>query len=171
MFRLSTSRLIVLLAILLFAAFYSVPFISIRGVVPDVLVLFVVFYCFRISWKTAPWVGVGVGFLKDMFSTHAFGLEMFALGWTSLLASLVIGQIEREDGFLLMLTAFFFTFIYNVIFVLALSYLRAEPLLISHHFWKITGASFYNMLFCPVLFFLFEMFAVEKSLQLENLFR
>lgn len=63
---------------LIFFQLFFVPLISFRFIVPDLLVIFLVFYSLRYGRVFGSWIGFTVGFLFDLVSGGIIGISMFA---------------------------------------------------------------------------------------------
>jgi len=104
------------LTLLAFAAnLYMAPWIAIGNIKPDLVLLLMLFYFFRVNWKRAPLIAVFLGLFRDVFSTRLFGVETLALGLATWITSAFVGKFEREDPLLMIPIAWIFCVLYEII--------------------------------------------------------
>jgi len=122
----------------------------------------VIFYSFRVSWKQAPLVAIGVGILKDILSLRMFGIETFALVSAGILASFVMGVVEREESVILMTGAFLYSLFYEWVCAAEYAFISRSFAVFSEQavcgFWN----SLYTVLFLPLIFPVFERIAAGR---------
>lgn len=162
MLRLSTAKLVLIVTLTFFISLYLVPFIAIRGCRPDLLLLFVIFYSFRVSWKQAPFVALGIGVLKDLLSLRMFGIETFALVAAGVLASFVMGVVEREESVILMTGAFLYSLFYEWVCAAEYAFVCRSFSVFSEQAVRGVWNSLYTMLLLPLLFSFFERIAAGR---------
>lgn len=148
-----------LVFLVFFLSLYLLPFFAVRGVKPDLGVLLVLFYAFRVDHKKAPLFSFGVGFLKDLFSTRFFGIEIFSLGFVTLLLSYVLGKVEREEPINLVVSTALFSVLYEILACASYIFLNGDyslwPEFVIMSLWR----SLYTVAVFPAFFILFQSIA------------
>ncbi|HNV85839.1 MAG TPA: rod shape-determining protein MreD [Candidatus Omnitrophota bacterium] len=138
------------------ASLYLFPSFAIGGIKPDFLLLFLIFYSFRISWKQAPLVAFLIGIIKDVFSVRVFGLETFSLVSSGFLARYLMGKIEREDFLILVSGGFVYAMFYESVCAAEYAFLERSFAVFSAQLVRGFWSALYTVCFLPLAFVLFE---------------
>lgn len=147
-----SSRLLILLVLLLIVEYAFSPFFSsLKGRV-DLLDLLVLDYAFFWSWERVPFFALTVGILRDFLGGHLFGIETLSLTATGLLLHFGTQKLERESFFI----RFGMTFLF-VLLSETLSLSLGAGLETSGGFsWNLMGYVFrtaiYTTAFAPAFF-------------------
>ncbi len=163
MFRLSAAKLIVLTVVTFFLDLYIAPFLTINGIKPDLWILLLLFYAFRVDWKRAPILAFGIGLMKELLSTRFFGIEIFSLGIPTLLLSYLIGKVEREDPIILISSAAIFSFAYELLSLASFVYLKGAYALLVDLLIRALWISLYTIVSFPLFFSFLEYLASPRA--------
>lgn len=163
MIRVPKRKIVLLFFLVFFLSLYVVtPVVNVRGIGPDLWVLLLLFYAFRIDWKRSPLFAFSIGLLKDLLSAHFFGLETFALGASAILLSYVLGKVERDDPLIFTVSAFLFTLVYEWIvcagFALTSDAVPLLPYFLARSFWS----AVYTVAVFPFAFLVFQSIAEDR---------
>ncbi len=159
MLRLSSRKLIILVLVVFFLSLYAIPFFKIREIQPDLWILLVLFYAFRVDYKRAPLFSLGIGLLKDILSTRFFGLEIFSLGMVTILLSYVLGKIERDEPVNLIVSAVVYSLLYEMLACAGFVFLNGSYDLLPEFLARSCWRSFYTVVSFPLAFPFFEAIA------------
>lgn len=113
------------LSIFLQSTFFSTY--TIRGALPDVILIFVVFFALLNGSKNAATYGFFCGLLEDLYMGRFIGINALSKGATAYLIGKLEGNVFKENIFVGITTVVFGTFI-NGILVFLLSFLIFQDL-------------------------------------------
>jgi rod shape-determining protein MreD len=71
--------------------------VSIFGIKPDLLLIFIVFFGLFLGWETGLESGIIAGFLKDIFTFYNFGVNAFIFGLMGFLAGILNTKFFKES--------------------------------------------------------------------------
>ena len=86
-------RQLLILIVLLTLQFTFVPFISINGIIPDIVLIYVVIFTLKFGQLKGTVFGFIVGFFFDVFSGGLIGSAMFS----KTLAAFIAGYFYKEE--------------------------------------------------------------------------
>ena len=101
--------------------------LRIFGMKPDMLLLTVAFFGLFFGKGTGLESGLAGGFLKDIFTLDAFGINTFALGATGLLAGILSAKFFKEFKATQILLVLFLSFFSMVLHFIALPLFSRIP--------------------------------------------
>lgn len=84
---------IIVTLILISLQFFIIPFISIKFIIPNIVLIYVILYTLRFGQISGTFFGFLVGFLFDIASAGFIGSGMFAFT----LSSFIAGYFHKED--------------------------------------------------------------------------
>ena len=90
---------------------------SIKGIIPDVLLIAVVYFALFYGVKTGLEAGLAVGFLKDLFTLGPFGLHMMIFGLAGFIVGAISEKVYRENilvQFIIVFISGYFTSRFNL---------------------------------------------------------
>ncbi|MBI4549466.1 MAG: rod shape-determining protein MreD [Candidatus Omnitrophica bacterium] len=151
----SVKSILLVLAVFLISL-YALPFIEIRGIKPDFWVLIVLFYAFRADWRTVPFFAFLIGLIKDILSPRYFGVEIFTLGMAALILSYTLGKLERQDPWVVVLSATAFSLIYETGICLGYLFVNGAYELTGILLWRALMISVYTLFCFPWVFFVLD---------------
>ena len=168
----SKGKLGLLVFLVFFLSLYIVaPVLSIRGIQPDLWVLLLLFYAFRVNWKKMPFFAFFIGLLKDFLSTRFFGLETFSLGILAILLSYVMGKVEREDPVTFVVSAFLFSLFYEWMLCAGFVITSGSYTLLPYFFLRSFWSAVYTVAVFPPAFLVFQFFTEERRFSDGGAFR
>lgn len=168
MLRLSSLEVLGLALITFFLSLYMMPFLAFRGIQPDLWIVLILFYAFRVNWKRVPAFAMAVGCLRDLLSVRVFGVEIFALGVSALLLSYVVGKIERELAWILLASAFLFSLFYDLLRLGTVAYFSAGFELEWLHVARSAATAFYSTAVLLLAFSLFELLTGTREFRWDH---
>ncbi len=172
MIRVPRSKLILLVFLVFFLSLYfTAPVLSIRGIQPDLWVLLLLFYAFRVDWKKAPLFAFTLGLLKDFLSIRFFGLETFTLGAAAILLSFVLGKVERDDPLNFVVSAFLFSLLYEWMLCAGFALTSGSYALLPYFFARSFWTAVYTVAVFPFAFLIFQYVAEDRRFYERGAFR
>ncbi len=87
------TKSILILIVLITLQFTFVPFISINGIIPDLVLIYVVIFTMKFGQSKGSIFGFVVGFFFDVFSGGLIGSAMFS----KTLAAFIAGYFYKEE--------------------------------------------------------------------------
>ena len=122
---LSNRRLILVLIGLIWFELSFLPFFSIRQVKPDFPLIFLVFYAFRINWKSVVPLAFLVGILQDLVTNSFFGLHAASYMGGALLLQFLAIRLDREKRWIHLASLFSVSW-FSILLFLLLAFLVQE---------------------------------------------
>ena len=119
-------KLILLFAVLLWFEFSLSPFFTVAGVKPGFLLIFLVFYTFRINWKRVASLAFLAGFSRDLLANSFFGLETASYVCGSILLRFLAGRFDRQKRWIQLASLFAFSWASLLLFS-GFAFLVQEP--------------------------------------------
>jgi len=163
MLKLAPPRIIFIVLLTSLASLYLFPLFAICGIKPDFLLLFLIFYSFRVSWKQAPVLAFLIGAIKDILSVRVFGMETFALVSAGFLARYLMGKIEREDFLILVSGGFVYSMFYEFVCAAEYAFFERSFTVFSSQMVRGFWSSLYTVCFLPAAFVFFEKFSGDRA--------
>ena len=120
MSRLFSGKIFVLTLFFLLLEVVFLPYLNFGGYAPSPLLILVVFYAFYINWEKVPQYAILVGFLKEIFSSSMFGLQIVSFCLGALILRFLLRKVERENIAMQLAATFFFSLCVLSIFNLGL---------------------------------------------------
>lgn len=117
---------------------------SIFGLMPDLIIVYVIFFGLFYGMRLGVEVGVVAGFFQDILGVNIFGMNIFFLGITGLITGSISDKVYRENYVGQSLITFVVCFLlskFNIV------------------------ASIYTAVLAPCIFYL-----LEKIFRIENVF-
>ena len=154
--------LIVMLLSLIFLILDNtlMPFLSIKGVYPSLLILFILSYSIiNGSWEGL-WIGIFAGFLQDIFFFNGVGLNSFANMIVCVIAGLIGKSIFREKIFLPIVSTYCL-YILRSIIIFSILYIFGQISNVKNIFY----AGFYDALLSVIFYKLVYNLCQKKFMQ------
>ena len=134
----SNKRLVLILAILFWFEISILPFLSIRGIKPDLVFIFTAFYAFQIDWKRLIALVFVLGMVRDLLANSFFGLETASLIGGALFLQFFADQFYRDERWIQALGLFSFSWftllLYSVFSWVVDHHALSEHILLSTFF-------------------------------------
>lgn len=170
--RVPNSRLFFLVFFVFFISLYVTgPLLSLHGIQPDLWVLLVLFYAFRVEWKRVVLFAFFIGLVRDFLSTRFFGLETFTLGFSAIVLGFALGKVERDDPLTTSVSAFLFSLLYEWMNCVGWAVTGGDyallPGLLIRSFW----AAVYTVAVFPAAFIVFQHMTEERRFSEGGSFR
>lgn len=154
----NTLYTILTILILLLLTLDFLPTISIYGVIPNILLIYIIFISQKRGSMKAQITGFYIGFILDLFSlyTGITSLAMLILGY-------IAGRLQRHF-FIIGLHAqtailvFFLSLFYNFLYLVLSHFFIKTDVFHLHAFVMIFVKSMYTALVAPLLFMIFSFF-------------
>lgn len=143
-------------------------YFRISGARPDLILLLVIFFALFLGGRMGLEIGIAAGLLKDIFAFDIFGVNMFILGMTGLLAGALNTKFFKEArGTQVMLVFAFSIFSMVLHYILATAVLRYVNLgLFDYLASSIIPASIYTAAAAFFLFpWLIELYGFQERRQ------
>ncbi|MBI4395224.1 MAG: rod shape-determining protein MreD [Candidatus Omnitrophica bacterium] len=151
----SNRRIILVLAVFLWFELSLLPFFSIRQIKPEVGLIFLVFYAFRINWKSVVKLAFLIGILEDLITNSFFGLHTASYMGGALLVQFFAIRLDREKRWIHLASLF------SVSWFSLLLYLLFAFLVQDLRYWdeRIFLQTFFIAIYTTAVgFFLFPLF-------------
>lgn len=108
MYRFVSTRLLVLVTVLLLVQYVLAPFSLAWGGRVDLLYLVILDYAFFESWEMLPFFALLMGLVRDLLGGHLFGIETACLTVTGVGLSFGIRKLERNNPWVQGVMSFLF---------------------------------------------------------------
>lgn len=159
-------------AIIIFLAFFIslilqttiLPLLQVWGIVPDLLLILIVFNALFSNYLVGGLIGFLVGFLQDLLTGRFLGLCAFS----GLVAGWLVGEIEgkffKENPLVPIILVFGATIVYDLVYFLGRGLCGSLPLSLSQMVWAILLEAVYNMVLAFLLYRpLFRVFSSKEK--------
>lgn len=103
-----------------------VDLIRVKGVVPDLIFLLVVFYAFWRGQREGAFWGVVAGLMKDFITGNYFGLNALSTAVAGYLVGWSESRLYKDSSLVVMVLTFFATMVSQLIYYLLLVYLQIK---------------------------------------------
>lgn len=123
-------RYLILILLPFLSIFFQSTFFStytIKGALPDLILIFVLFYALLNGSKNAATYGFLCGLLEDLYMGRFIGINALAKGATAYLIGKLEGNVFKENIFVGIITVIFGSLI-NGVFIFLLSFLIFQDL-------------------------------------------
>ena len=111
-------------AILILALFMQVAFLNrirVFGAEPDIILSLVIFFALFFGARAGLVSGIFAGFLKDIFSSDIFGMNVFVIGMTGFTVGVLNTKFFKESKMTQALLVFVFTMLSELLHYMCLS--------------------------------------------------
>ena len=109
-------RLILISLCLVWAELSLLSYLTIQNVKPDFFFIFLVFYAFRVDYRSVVTLALCFGLVKDVFANSFFGLETSSYVGGSILLRFLAAKFDREKQWLQMISLFMFSWFSLILF-------------------------------------------------------
>lgn len=128
------------------------PLLQVRGVMPDLLLILIVFNALFSNYLVGGLTGFLVGFLQDLLIGRYLGLCAFS----GLVAGWLVGELEgrffKENPLVPIILVFGATVVYDLVYFLGRGLCGSLPLFLSQMVWTILLEAVYNMVLAFLLY-------------------
>ncbi|MGB4503424.1 MAG: rod shape-determining protein MreD [Syntrophaceticus sp.] len=145
------------------------PLLQFRGVMPDLLLILVIFTALFSNSTIGGSVGFVVGFLQDLIISRYLGL--YAL--SGLLTGFLVGELEskffKENPIVPIMLVFCSTFLYNGVYFLGRGLCGSFPLTLTQMAWTTLVEAVYNIVLTFLLYYpLMRLFYYMKKPKIDD---
>lgn len=163
-------RTVLVSALIIWIQIAFVPFVAVKGAVPDLMFLLIAFYAFSVDYRDVLWVSFFLGLCRDFLTNSFFGLETASFVIGALLLQYAVAQFNRRDTFIVLLSVFLFSFAALTSPMLMLA-IDGETNRIVTAFPRILMISFYTSILAIGIFPVFRrLFGLSSSKVQHELF-
>jgi len=140
------------------------PLLQVWGIMPDLLLVLIVFNALFSNYVIGGLTGFLVGFLQDLLTGRFLGLCAFS----GMVAGWLVGELEgkffKENPLVPIILAFGATVVYDLVYFLGRGFCGSFPLSLSQMLWTILLEAVYNMVLAFLLYRpLFKIFSPGKK--------
>ncbi len=121
----SDQRLVFVLLAIVWLELSLIPLFSIGQIKPDLFLIFIAFYAFRINWRRVVTLAFFVGLIQDLLTNSFFGLETVSFIGGALLLRFFALRFDRDKRWVQLASLFTFSWLSSLLFV-ALSLLMED---------------------------------------------
>lgn len=130
------------------------PYLTVRGLIPDLLLAVVVTYGLLFGLEAGLFAGMGAGLLLDVAGGRLVGLSVLSLGVAGLLAGVVEQRVYKDNLLLPVIAGFLASVGRELITALVLITISAWEFSLWERLWQlILPGALYNALICVIIYF------------------
>lgn len=131
------------------------PLLKIAGVMPDLLLVLVIFAALHYGLPAGWVVGLSVGLIQDFLNARYLGLGALSFFATSYIIGFLEDKVFKENPFVFLILVFLGSFISNIVFFVGQSLVGSFSFSFSL-FWRVLiPSALYNVFVATVLLPLF----------------
>ncbi len=129
-----------------------VDLLRVKGVVPDLIFLLVVFYSFWRGQREGAFWGFVAGLMKDFITGSYLGLNALSTGVAGYLVGWAESRLYKESSLVVMVITFLATLVSQLVYYLLLVYLEIKVPFGVALFQVVFPSAMYNALLVPLFY-------------------